>query len=528
MPIPLHMRAGLVAGTLVGILSACTVVGPNFSEPREPVPSQFAGAIATDQSADAVPQLNTTSDPDWQWWKVFHDAELDRLEEATAAGNLDLQAALARIVAARTEVAIARAQGLPSLSANASAMKEQLGLAGILKARGQSSLTSSPEAQGLLSSLTQPISLYQVGFDASWELDLFGKVSRSVEAANAQSAEVIESRNDALVSLEAEVAETYMQLRAAQVLRAITLQSLSDQRQMLELTKNRQFSGLGNQSQVEAVQAQLSTAESLLPQYDQTIDVSRHALAVLTGNAPNALDAELAPLGQLPPVPVSVPVGVPAALARRRPDVREAEAALHAATADVGVAVASLFPDVSLTGTYGLRNTSTQYLFNWASRFYTYGPTVSLPIFNGGALTGNVRVARAEAVQATLQYRKTVLSALQEVEDGLTALYDDARRCNALAETTAANRRSLALAEDSYRTGLITYISVLDAATQTIQAQSQLDQATLAETTDLVKLYKALGGGWQSDGVDSTQLAPVGTLGSGGFTAAPSLDAPPS
>jgi NodT family efflux transporter outer membrane factor (OMF) lipoprotein len=414
------------------------------------------------------------------------------------------------------------------LDAEASAKREQLGLAGILKSRGQSALTDSPEAKGLLSSLTQPISLYQVGFDASWELDLFGKVSRSVEAANAQSAEVIESRNDALVSLEAEVAETYMQLRAAQVLREITLQSLSDQRQVLELTQNRQYSGLGNQTQVEASQAQLSTAESLLPQYDQTIDVSRHALAVLTGNAPNALDVELAPSGQLPPIPASIPVGVPASLARRRPDVRQAEAALHAATADVGVAVASLFPDVSLTGTYGVRNTSTQYLFNWASRFYTYGPSVSLPIFQGGALTGNIRLARAEAVEAALAYRKTVLAALQEVEDSLTAVHDDARRCNALAETTAANRRSLALAEDSYRAGLSTYITVLDSATQTIQAQSQFDQATLAETTDLVKLYKALGGGWQGNVNSSTEAAPVGTLGSGGFSDAPVLESPAS
>jgi outer membrane protein, multidrug efflux system len=517
----------LVGWAILVSLTACTVVGPNFSPPNEPVSAQFASAAATNQSGDAVPAENTGVEPDWQWWKVFHDPELDRLEEMTAAGNLDLQAALARIVAARTQVVIARAQGLPSLDASASAKKEQLGLAGILKARGQSALTNSTEAQGLLSSLTEPISLYQVGFDASWELDLFGKVSRSVEAANAESAETIESRNDALVSLEAEVAETYMQLRAAQVLRGITLQSLADQRQSLELTRNRQFSGLGNQTQVEASQAQLSTAESLLPQYDETIDVSRHALAVLTGSMPDALDGELLSPGQLPPIPTSIPVGVPSTLARRRPDIRQAEAALHAATADVGVAVASLFPDVSLTGNYGLRNTSTKYLFNWASRFYTYGPSVSLPIFQGGALTGNVRLARAEAVEAALEYRKTVLAALQEVEDGLTAVHDDARRCNALTETTNANRRSLALAEDAYRAGLVTYIAVLDAATQTIQAQSQLDQATLTETTDLIKLYKALGGGWQSDGAGAL-LPSVGTLGNGGFKDAPTLESPGS
>jgi len=503
------------------LLSACTVVGPNFSSPDAPVQNQFASATATRDSGDAAPIPLADATPDWQWWKVFGDPELNRLEEDAAAGNLDLQAALARIVAARTQVIIARAQGLPSVNASASAMKEQLGLAGILKARGNSSLTSSPEASALISSLTQPVSLYQIGFDASWELDLFGKVSRSVEEAGAQSAAEIESRNDVLVSLEAEVAQTYMQLRAAQVLREITLQSLSDQRQILELNRNRQYSGLGNQSQVEASQAQLSNAESVLPQYEETIDLSRHALAVLTGRTPDGLDDELAGVGGLPPLPSTIPVGLPSTLARRRPDIRQAEASLHAATADVGVAVASLFPDVSLTGTYGLRNTGTQYLFNWASRFYTFGPTVSLPIFNGGALTGNVRLARAEAMEAALNYRKTVLSALQEVEDGLTALHDDARRCNALLDTVAANQRSLDLAESAYRSGLVSYITVLDAATQTIAAQSQFDQARLSETTDLVKLYKALGGGWQSDSAAAENPPAIGTLGDAGLRGTP-------
>jgi NodT family efflux transporter outer membrane factor (OMF) lipoprotein len=191
-------------------------------------------------------------------------------------------------------------------------------------------------------------------------------------------------------------------------------------------------------------------------------------------------------------------VGLPAALARRRPDIRQSEAALHAATAQVGVSVASLFPDISLSGTYGLRNLSTGYLFDWDSRFYTFGPSISVPIFHGGALVANVRLSRAQAAEAALNYRKTVLNALQEVEDGLSNLREDALRTSALEESVAADRKALEVDLDAYRHGLITYISVLTLQIQTVQAQQQLAQAVLVQSTDLVKLFKALGGGWEN------------------------------
>jgi multidrug efflux system outer membrane protein len=190
-------------------------------------------------------------------------------------------------------------------------------------------------------------------------------------------------------------------------------------------------------------------------------------------------------------------VGLPSQLARRRPDIRQSEDALHAATAQVGVAVASLFPDISLTGTLGLRNLSPGYLLDWDSHFYTFGPTVSVPIFHGGALVANVRLSKAEAAEAALAYRNTVLRALQEVEDGLDSLHQDAERVSALAQAVAADQRALQFNMDSYRHGLITYISTLTIQIQLIQAQQQWTQALLTQSTDLVKLYKALGGGWQ-------------------------------
>jgi NodT family efflux transporter outer membrane factor (OMF) lipoprotein len=480
----MRMR-GAWALIAAAVLTACKV-GPNFTEPKEPVPDHYAEAVGT-QVSDSSPQFF--------WWREFHDPELDRLEAQTASGNLDLRAAFLRIVQARSQVQLARSQGLPSLEGTASYNHEQLGLAGILKS--QHVAVTSPTEQGLIGSLEKPVNIYQLGFDASWELDFFGKVRRAVESADASSEAAVESRNDLLVSLQAEVAETYFQLRASQMLHKITTEQIAAQRDVLELTQSRHQHGLAGEADVDTAAAQLSTLQSELPPYDQTIAASRHALAVLTGQTPETLDAEFGDSGELPTLPQVVPVGLPSTLARRRPDIKEAEASLHAATAQVGVSVASLFPDVSLSGTFGLRNLSTGYLFDWDSKFFTIGPTVSVPIFHGGALVANVRLSRAQAAEAALQYRKTVLGALQEVEDGLSNLREDAARTASLKDSVASDQRALAVDVDAYQHGLITYISVLTVQIQTVQAQQQLAQAVLAQSTDLVKLYKALGGGWQ-------------------------------
>jgi multidrug efflux system outer membrane protein len=482
---------------LAALLTACAV-GPDFTSPQEPVPSAYRGIAL--EPTDRNPTPTAAKSPDSFWWQQFRDPILDRLEETAVAGNLNLQAAYLRIVEARTQVQSARAQGLPSLDASASYEREQLGIAGILKAQGgaPAGAATSPAVQSLISTFESPVNLYQIGFDASWEIDLFGKVRRSVEAARAQVDQAAESRNDLLVSLEAEVAQTYFQLRAGQVLRQITRKLIDDQQQVADLILNRHQHGLAGEVDVQAARAQLANLESELPQYDQTISTSRHALAVLTGKPPAELDAAFGEEGQVPALPSEIPIGVPSALARRRPDIRNAEAALHAATAEIGVSVASLFPDISLAGTYGLRNTKTGYLFDWASHFYTFGPTVSLPIFQGGALVANVRLSKARAAEAALTYRQTVLSALQDVEDALSSLHEDGRRSATLAQAVDADQHALDIDLNSYRHGLITYVSVLTQQLQTAQARQQYAQATLTQTTDLVKLYKALGGGWES------------------------------
>jgi NodT family efflux transporter outer membrane factor (OMF) lipoprotein len=490
----------LAAGVLTAVLAACKV-GPNFTPPQSPVPQEYAGTSAPEGSAQhggTAPIAPTATPTTSFWWRQFHDPALDKLEERAAAGNLDLKAAFVRIVEAREQVQSARAQGLPSLNASASYSREQLGLAGIIKSQHiNEGAAGSSAAAGLISSLESPVNLYQLGFDASWELDLFGKVRRSIEAADARSTGALESRNDLLVSLEAEVAQDYFQLRAGQMLRSITADQITAQREVFDLTQNRQRHGLAGEADVESARAQLATLQSELPPYEQSIATSRHALAVLTGLTPEAMDADFGDSGDLPALPAEIPVGVPSTLARRRPDIRQSEAALHAATAQIGVSVASLFPDISLTGTFGLRNLSPGYLFDWDSKFYTFGPTISIPIFHGGALVSNVRLSRALAAEAALNYRKTVLNALEEVEDGLTGLHQDAARTASLRDTVAADQRALDLDLDAYRHGLLTYITVLTVQIQLVQARQQLTQALLTQDSDLVKLYKALGGGWE-------------------------------
>lgn len=489
--------AKALIGMSLALLAGCAVKGPNFSPPEPRLPATWnAGQEAT---THGMVKTSPLADPNPQWWRGFNDVMLDSLEQRAVAGNLDLQVALLRIAASRSQEQIARAQGLPNLKATAGYEREQLGLAGIIKAAGPlpAQLQNNPSATAIESQLTDPINLFTVALDASWELDLFGKVTRSVEAAAAQSRASQEERNDALVALQAEVAQTYAQLRAAQALRALTITALGDEQQIFGLTKELQASGLGKQSDVESIAGQLAQNEALLPQYEVQIAAADNALAVLLGEPPGTLNAELAVEGKIIALPDVIAIGMPASLARRRPDIREAEENLHAATAETGVAIASLYPDLSLSAQYGLRNTTTKYLFNWASRFYSVGPSISLPIFNGGSLTANVHLAKAEQAAAAIAYRKAVLNALQEVENALVGFHQDQLRTQSLKNAADANARALALATNAYRHGLTSFITVLDSDRQEVQAQTQLTSALVQQSTDLITLYKALGGGWE-------------------------------
>jgi len=476
--------------TLALWLAGCAV-GPDYEAPKPQLPGGYH-LLDAQQASKTEPGAVST-----RWWQTFNDPQLNSLIDRAIEGNLTLQQAVLRIAGARQELAQARGGLFPSLNGSAKVTRQQLGLEGLLKANGVTDQLDSDTASQL-SSLEQPVTLYQGSFDASWELDLWGKVRRQVELADAQTQAAIEQRNDALVSLEAEVARAYLQLRGAQATIATLEQQIAVAQQSWELTQSQQRNGLAPLTDVENARAQLSSLQAQLPQYQSQARQAMNGLAVLLGKTPGALDNELFAPKAMPALPQMVPVGIPATLARRRPDIRQAEATLHAQTANIGVSVAQLFPSLSLTGQLGVRNTDVSYLDNWSSHFYSVGPSLSIPIFQGGRLVSSVRLARAQQASAALDYRQTVLTALQDVENALVSYRADQARVTALDETTGSLQRAFDLASDSYRQGISTFIDVLDAQRQLAQAQEQATQARMQSALDLVALYKALGGGWET------------------------------
>lgn len=488
-------RSRLAIATGIALtLSACAV-GPDYHQPSPATPGGFN---TLDSDRASRPQASATS---IAWWKTLNDPQLNSLIDRAIAGNLSLQQAVLRIAGARQQLNQARGAWAPSVSANTRFTRQQLGLKGELESKGAydrlAQADTDTDLTPVLDSLSQPIGLYQGSFDASWELDMWGKVRRQVEVANAQQQQSIEQRNDALVSLEAEVARAYLQLRGAQSIIATLQTQITVAQETLSLTQDQQRNGLAPQTNVESARAELSLLRSQLPQYEAQIHQAMNGLAVLTGRAPGALDNELAASRPFPALPQVVSVGIPATLARRRPDVREAEASLHAATASIGVSIAELFPSISLTGQFGMRNSEASYLDNWSSHFYSFGPSITLPIFQGGRLVSGVKLARAQQASAVLGYRQTVLTALQDVENALVSYRSDQQQVAGLEETVSAQQSAFDLASDSYRQGLSSFVEALDAQRQLAQAKQQAEQARVQTGLDLIALYKALGGGWE-------------------------------
>lgn len=494
---------------LAAALGACTV-GPDFTPPDAATP---AGYNEVARTPDGAATMRTRPDP--LWWNSFNDPQLTSLVSRALIGNLSLQQAVLRIAQSRQGEAAARAAGLPTLSGDAAYTRQQLGLRGILESAGvydqvgglrgntrlenvQTGLSDrAADAIGnALGTATRPTNLFQQGLDASWELDIFGRVARQVEQANARTQSAVEGANDSLVSLMAEVVRSYASLRGAQALAQAQGENVDAARDILQLTERRQRQGLTSQLDVENQRAQLTSYQAQLQPYAAQMQQAMNRLSVLTGQPPGVLDAELATSRPIPVAPPVVPVGVPSDLARRRPDIRRAEADLHTATASVGVAVAQFYPTVSLTGSLGTRAVDASYLFDWASHFYSAGPAISVPIFQGGRLKAGLRLAKAQEAEAALGYRATVLNALAEVEDALVAYRTDQAQAGLLQQTVGSARTALSLSRERYEHGLASFIEVLDAQRTLVQARQQEVRASITVTNDVVALYKALGGGW--------------------------------
>jgi NodT family efflux transporter outer membrane factor (OMF) lipoprotein len=350
------------------------------------------------------------------------------------------------------------------------------------------------------SSLLTPFesSVYQFGFDASWEIDFFGGRRRALEAATADVAAVGEARSDTLVSLLAEVARNYSELRGFQRRLDITNQNIKLQEDSLDLTRVRAEAGLGTQFDVERQSAQLDSTRAVVPGLEAAEIQTIHRLSVLLGEQPGALLNELTENKPLPTVPPTVPVGLPGDLLKRRPDIREAEVRVAAETARLGAARSDLFPKVSLTGAAGRQATEPAGLTLGAGNFFAIGPAITLPLFTAGKIRGNIEAQRQRLDQALTQYQSTVLRSLEETEDALVAYGHEKDRQARLVAAVEASRQATMLADELYKRGLSDFLSVLDAQRQQLAAEDDLAQSDTVVITDLVALYKSLGGGWEA------------------------------
>ncbi len=500
------MKCLFFALPLALLLSACTV-GPNYAPPEETPPDAWfeflnvpAPTTSTTGPTSRPASVLSAAPAPIAWWMSFHDRTLDDLIVRGVRSNLDLRRAQARIREARAQRRVTAADEYPNVNVDGSYRHSRSSLAGFGGGGGAAGSGGGTPVQ------SAEIDLYQAGFDASWEIDVFGRVRRSVEAADADIAAAVEDRRDTLVSLLAEVARNYVELRGFQQQGRIARENLVAQQQTLDVTRTRLERGLATDLDVARAQAQVSTTASQLPTFDAQARQAAHRLAVLLGQQPQALAKELLTDAAIPLPPPSVPIGVPAELLRRRPDIRRAERQLAAATARVGVATADLYPRFILTGSLGLQSTDFGSLFNYASRVYSIGPSISWPLFDAGRIRANIDVTDARQEQALLVYQQAVLAGFRDVEDALVAYTRELARRNTLAQAAQANQRATDLASELWTAGRTDFLSVLQAQRDLFQSQDALVQSDRLVSSNLIALYKALGGGWQVESADADSV----------------------
>jgi NodT family efflux transporter outer membrane factor (OMF) lipoprotein len=460
----------LLALLLIFMLHGCFAVGPDYQSPVVSAPDAWASSLRRGLSA-TEPEAEMLA----QWWTTFGDPDLSDLIEHAVAGNVDLQIAQARIREARARRGIAVAGLFPSLD---------------LAGSGTVSRSSENAGSGLQREL------YRTGFDASWEVDVFGGVRRSIEAAQGDLEASVADYQDVLVSLLAEVALNYVEARTFQTLLQVAEENLNAQAETLQLVEWRFAAGLVSSLDVEQAKTNLENTRAQLPTLRSNLEAAKNRLAILLGIFPGRLEAQLAARKPIPEAPLQVAVGVPAEALRQRPDVRRAERQLAAQTARIGVATADLYPKFSLPGSIGLEALSSDKLFSTSSRVWSLGGGFTWAVFRGGAIRQNIEVQNALQEQTLQQYEATILIALEDVENALVAFAEEQERRDALTEATLSAQRAAELARDQYTSGLIDFQTVLDAERSVLSSQEQLTQSRGQVASNVISLYKALGGGW--------------------------------
>jgi outer membrane protein, multidrug efflux system len=560
-----HRGAGLTSGSsvfaLMGLIwtavfvPGCTV-GPDYRSPEPQMPAAFSSGPTTQPAKPSSASRPASSEPVdlTRWWVSLGDPVLDSLVRRAIDQNLDLGIAVARVEEVRAQrVAVAAGLwpvvnvfsgspgGLPlydhasgtrnyrhyqTTPRSSVSARQTVGAGGLI---GPPSLyvtspghhptgflvtpggSSGSPTVNVRPSLFAPKGeteivgrdqfAYEVGVDAAWELDVFGGVRRAIEVADADVQAAIEIRNDVLVMLLADLARSYVELRGLQQRLDIAQRSISLQRRTLDLVNKRFQYGLTNDLDVALAERQLATTESRVSILEAGIAMAQHRLAVLVGLSPEELYTELSVQKPIPLPPPEVPVGLPSDILRRRPDIRRAERELASATARIGVAVADLYPRFMLSGGFGLQTSDIRRMLDAESLIWSAGPGLRWPIFEGGRLIANVHIQESRAQQSLLNYRRTLLVALQEVDDALASYAGRRTSSMRLREAVRASARAVKLAESRYSKGVTDFLNVLDAQRSLDNLEDQLASSDQDMAVQLVTLYKALGGGWE--GYDS-------------------------
>jgi NodT family efflux transporter outer membrane factor (OMF) lipoprotein len=469
-------------------LAASCAVAPKYVPPAPSMPATWNEATA----AGVVDRATLE-----RWWTEFHDPLLDDLVARAIDGNLDLKIAAARVREARAARGIAASAALPQVGVNGQYTRAE-------RSEAVPPFKSAAGGPSPFGSRTQNV--FEAGFDAGWELDVFGGVRRDVEAAVAQVQGAEEGRRDVLVTLAADVARSYAELRGAQRQLEILDATVRSQRETLDLARARFDAGLGTALDVDRAEGLLDTTLSRQPELDRLMRRALYRLDVLLGQEPGALAATFETPTPLPPQPPELPGVLPSELLSRRPDLRRAEREVAAATARLGVARSELFPRFSIGGNFGRRSEDASDLGSSGSQFWFFVAGVRLPILSGGRIRANIQVQDARQEQALRQYEKAVLTAIEDVENALSARAREQRRLETLRESVAANRRALDLATERYTSGLENFLSVLDAQRAVYASEDGVAQSETNAMVSLIAVYKALGGGWAVGGAGGTTI----------------------
>lgn len=465
--------APVCAGVLV--FAGCVTVGPDYEQPANVAPDAWNQALAAEMSTGQPAQI--------EWWRQFGDDQLDTFITRARDGNPGLQLAVARIREARAIRRIAAGERVPDINLDGSVT------------RSRTSDVIIPPVVGFDRTST----FYELGPSATWELDFWGRIRRSVESADAGFQASIEDYRDVLVLLYADVARTYTDIRTLQARISFTESNIDTQRSALGLVQERNRAGLASDLEVHQAELNLYRTESFLPSLKAALAANINRLGVLLGETPDTLHAELSVAMDIPVLPGEMMIGVPGDLVRRRPDIRAAERNLAAQTARIGLAEAELYPRFALAGDFTLLATDVDDLIDWDSRRYSFGPFFSWNLFDGGRVRGQIQVEDARTEQALRLYEQTVLSALEDVESAMSAFVEERQRKASLERSATAAQRSVDLVLILYRTGLTDFQNVLDMQRSLFEQQDQMADSEGKIIKDLIRIYAAIGGGWDPD-----------------------------